>query len=147
MIEKGRIIAIDYGTKRTGIAVTDPLQIIAMPLTTLPSHELVIFLTDYLKKEHVPIFVIGMPRGLDGKPSTMSQVVEKIGAKLKATFPAQKIYYQDERFTSKLAAQGLYQAGYRKKDRQQKGNIDKVSAALMLQSFLNGLGYAAVTPF
>ena len=147
MVEKGRIIAIDYGLKRTGIAVTDPLQIIAMPLTTVPSHELFVFFKDYLQKEQVSIFVIGMPRGLDGKPCNMSQVVEKIGAKLKATFPVQHIYYQDERFTSKLAAQGLYQAGYRKKDRQQKGNIDKVSATLMLQSFLNGLVYAAAKTF
>ncbi|ROT47542.1 Holliday junction resolvase RuvX [Candidatus Cardinium hertigii] len=131
-----RIMAIDYGLKRVGIAVTDPLQIIATPLTTIASHTLFFFLKQYLQKEIVSIFVIGMPQGLDGKPSEMSKVMERVGAKLKNAFPQQSVCYQDERFTSQLAAQGLYQAGYRKKDRQNKANIDKVSAAILLQSYL-----------
>jgi putative Holliday junction resolvase len=146
MVEKrkGRIIAIDYGHKRVGIAVTDPLQIIAIPLTTLPSNKLFLFLKNYVQKEIVPIFVMGMPQGLDGRPSTMSLVVEGIGAKLKVAFPEQNLYYQDERFTSKLATQGLYQAGYSRKERHHKENIDKVSAAIILQSFLNSLAYLSM---
>ncbi|TSJ81044.1 MAG: Holliday junction resolvase RuvX [Candidatus Cardinium sp.] len=133
----GRIIAIDYGLKRVGIAVTDPLQIIATSLTTIATPSLFLFLKDYLQKESVVAFVMGMPKGLDGMPSKMSRAVEHIGMQLKKKFPAQSFYYQDERFTSKLAMQGLYQAGYSKKDRMHKNNIDKVSAAIILQSFLN----------
>ncbi|WP_243018091.1 MULTISPECIES: Holliday junction resolvase RuvX [Candidatus Cardinium] len=138
MIEKkgGRIMAIDYGLKRVGIAVTDPLQIIATPLTTIPTTTLFLFLKEYLQKESVVSFVMGLPKGLDGGPSKMSRVVEAIGLEVKKTFPGQSFYYQDERFTSKLAMQGLYQAGYSKKDRVDKGNIDQVSAAIILQSFL-----------
>ena len=135
--KSGRIMAIDYGLKRVGIAVTDPLQIIATPLTTIATPTLFLFLKDYLQKESVVSFVMGMPKGLNGQPSTMSRVVEEISAQLKAVFPTQSFYYQDERFTSKLAIQGLYQAGYSKKDRAHKSNIDKVSAAIILQSFLN----------
>ncbi|WP_419241374.1 Holliday junction resolvase RuvX [Cardinium endosymbiont of Nabis limbatus] len=142
----GRMLAIDYGLKRVGIAVTDPLQIIATPLTTVATPTLFLFLKDYLQKESVVAFVMGMPKGLDGAPSKMSRVVEALGAQLKATFPAQSLYYQDERFTSKLAMQGLYQAGYSKKDRAHKGNIDKVSAAIILQSFLNNKACIPFSP-
>lgn len=139
MMEKqpGRIIAIDYGLKRVGIAVTDPLQVIATPLKTIPTPTLFFFLKTYLQKERVVTFVMGMPKGLNGMPSKMSKIVEGIGAQLKKAFPTQSFYYQDERFTSKLAMQGLYAAGYSKKERADKSNIDKVSAAIILQSFLN----------
>lgn len=130
-------MAIDYGLKRVGIAVTDPLQVIAMPFTTIATSTLFSFLKDYLQQEIVVSFVMGMPKGLNGQPSKMSGVVERVGLQLKEAFPGQTLYYQDERFTSKLAMQGLYQAGYSKKDRGEKGNIDKVSAAIILQSFLN----------
>ncbi|CCM10505.1 Putative Holliday junction resolvase [Cardinium endosymbiont cEper1 of Encarsia pergandiella] len=133
----GRIIAIDYGLKRVGIAVTDPLQIIATPLTTIAAPILFPFLKDYLEQENVVTFVMGMPNYLNGKPSTMGKIIKQIATQLKKAFPAQSFYYQDERFTSKLALQGLYQAGYSKKDRADKSNIDKVSAAILLQSFLN----------
>lgn len=137
----GRIVAIDYGLKRVGIAVTDPSRIIAMPLTTISSYALCSFLKDYLQKERVSMLVLGMPQGLDGKPTPMSIVVKRIGSKLQKEFPKQSFYYQDERFTSKLAKQGLYQAGYNKKDRRDKSNIDKVSAAIILQSFLSTLSH------
>lgn len=130
-------MAIDYGLKRIGIAVTDPLQIIATPLKTIDPPILWLFLKDYLQQEKVVTFVMGMPKHLNGKPSKMGKIVEQIGTQLKKNFPGQSFYYEDERFTSKLAVQGLYQAGYAKKDRADKSNIDKVSAALILQSFLN----------
>ncbi|CDG49873.1 Putative Holliday junction resolvase [Cardinium endosymbiont cBtQ1 of Bemisia tabaci] len=133
----GRVMAIDYGLKRVGIAVTDPLQIIATPLKTIDAPVLWLFLKDYLQQEKVVTFVIGMPKHLNGKPSKMGRIVAHIGTQLKKNFPGQGLYYQDERFTSKLAAEGLYQAGYAKKDRADKSNIDKVSATLILQSFLN----------
>lgn len=137
----GRILAIDYGCKRIGIAVTDPLQIIATPLTTIQSTELLYFLEDYIKKEPVCMFVMGLPQGLNGKPTEMSLLVQEKGKQLQTHFPKQKLYYYDERFTSKMATQGLYHAGYSKKDRQQKANIDKISAAILLQSFLNSSIY------
>lgn len=139
----GRIMAIDYGLKRVGMAVTDPLQIIATPLTTISTPALFPFLKDYLQKESVGTFVMGMPKGLNGKPSKMSKIVERIGAQLKKAFPGQHFYYHDERFTSKLALQGLHQAGYAKKDRAHKSNIDKVSATIILQSFLTSLQHLA----
>jgi len=144
MTQQGRIIAIDYGAKRIGIAVTDPLRIIATPLVTLEPNRLLFFLQSYLDKEVVSIFVVGMPVGLDGKPSTMSIAVAQLAVKLQEAFPKVSLYHYDERFTSTLAMQGLYQAGYRKKDRQNKANIDKVSAAILLQSFLNSRVYATI---
>ena len=141
MVEKklGRIIAIDYGLKRVGLAVTDPAQIIAMPLTALPMHLLPIFLKDYVAKEPVASFVVGMPYGLDGLASQMSRIVEGMVGRLKKAFPQQNFYYQDERFTSKLAAQALYQAGCKKKYRHHKENLDQMSATILLQSFLRSL--------
>ncbi|MCT4696967.1 Holliday junction resolvase RuvX [Candidatus Cardinium sp. TP] len=140
----GRIMAIDYGLKRVGIAVTDPLQIIATPLQTIATPTLFLFLKDYLEKENVATFVMGMPKGLNGRPSTMSSVVEQVSVRLQQQFPAQRFYYQDERFTSKLAMQGLCQAGYSKKDRA--SSIDQVSAAIILQSFLRSMGHAMPSP-
>lgn len=140
----GRILAVDCGCKRIGIAVTDPLQLIASPLTTLSRQELVAVLATYLQKEFVYAFVVGLPRGLNGKPTQMSRFATEQGKLLQTHFPKQKLYYYDERFTSKMAAQGLYQAGYRKKDREEKSNLDKVSAAILLQSFLNSTTYAAL---
>lgn len=139
MVAEGRIIAIDYGLKRVGIAVTDPLQLIAAPLRALPRTALFAFLEDYLRKEVVATFVIGMPQRLDGTPSDMGSAIAGMVVQLKQCFPQQQYYYQEERFTSKLAARALYQAGYRKKERQNKGNIDKMSAAIILQSFLYGV--------
>ena len=133
----GRILAIDYGTKRLGLAVTDPYQAIAMPLIALAKPDLLPFLSTYVTKETVCSFVLGLPKDLNGQPTPMSRLVEQLGQCLQRTFPQITLYYHDERFTSKLAIQGLYQAGYAKHLRQKKANIDKISATIILQSFLN----------
>ncbi|MCI0751887.1 MAG: Holliday junction resolvase RuvX [Flammeovirgaceae bacterium] len=135
----GRVIAIDYGKKRTGLAVTDPLRIIATPLDTIETAELLTFLKNYLQKEVVDEFVIGMPKTLRNEDSEIAPWVRKFIAELQKTFPGKKITEADERFTSKIAMQAMIAGGMKKKDRQQKGNVDKISATLILQSFLSAV--------
>jgi putative Holliday junction resolvase len=132
----GRILAIDYGQKRTGLAVTDPLRIIATPLETVPSFELLTFLKSYLQKETVDEFVIGMPKTLMNEDSENAPLVRKFIEVLKKTFPDKPVHLADERFTSSMAQRALIEGGMKKKDRQVKGNVDKVSAAIILQSFM-----------
>ena len=132
----GRILAIDYGTKRTGLAVTDPLRIIATALETIPSDGLLDFLKGYLKKEPVDEFVIGMPRTLANEDSEMAPVIRKVILALKNSFPDKPIHEVDERFTSSIAHRAMIEGGMKKKDRQVKGNVDKISAVLILQHFL-----------
>lgn len=132
----GRIIALDYGKKRTGIAVTDPLRIIATGLTTVDSQQLFEFLKDYIKKEVVDIIVIGEPYNLDGKETDSTAAVKHCIRRLKNTFPEIPIHTVDESFTSKLAAKAMVDMGMKKKDRQKKGNIDEVAATMMLQEYL-----------
>ncbi|MDN4166201.1 Holliday junction resolvase RuvX [Cytophagales bacterium LB-30] len=132
----GRILAIDYGKKRTGIAVTDPLQIIATPLEMVPTSELLIFLKKYLQKESVESVVIGMPKNLQNEDTDSTEGVRKFIAFLNREFPEMVIHTVDERFTSKMALQSMIAAGSKKKDRREKGNIDKISATLILQSYL-----------
>jgi putative Holliday junction resolvase len=133
----GRVLAIDYGLRRTGIAVTDPLRIIASPLETVPTEQLLNFLKIYLQKEKVDEFVIGMPKTLKNEDSAIAPDVRKFVAILKSSFPEQPVHEVDERFTSSMAQRALIDGGMKKKDRQVKGNVDKVSAAIILQSFLN----------
>ena len=135
----GRILALDYGKKRTGIAVTDPLRIIATPLETVLSHELLIFLKSYLQREAVDEFVVGMPKTLMNEDSETAPLVRKFVDELKKTFPDKPVHLADERFTSSMAKQALIDGGMKKKDRQIKGNVDKVSAAIILQSFMNAV--------
>ncbi len=132
----GRIIAIDYGLKRTGMAVTDPFRMIASPLDTVPTETLATFLASYCQKEEVDGFVVGMPVNLNGADTDATSHVRGFLKRLKAQFPDKKIIEADERFTSKMAAAAILQSGAKKKDRRQKGNIDKVSAAIILQSVL-----------
>jgi putative holliday junction resolvase len=132
----GRLLAIDYGKKRTGIAVTDPLRIIATALETVPSHELLTFLKAYLSREPVDEFVIGMPRTLSNEDSEMAPHVRRFAQELKNTFPDKPIHEVDERFTSSMAKRAMIEGGMKKKDRQAKGNVDKISAVLILQHFL-----------
>jgi putative holliday junction resolvase len=132
----GRLLAIDYGKKRTGIAVTDPLQIIATALDTVPSHELLTFLKTYLSREPVDEFVVGMPRTLSNQDSEMAPYVRKLIAELKSAFPDRPIHEVDERFTSSMAKRAMIEGGMKKKDRQVKGNVDKISAVIILQYFL-----------
>ena len=133
----GRIIALDYGKKRTGIAVTDPLQIIATGLATVDSQELFQFLIDYAKKEVIDKIVIGEPYNLDGKETDSTAAVKHCIRRLKNTFPGTPIHTVDESFTSKIASRAMVDMGMKKKDRQQKGNIDMVAATMMLQEYLN----------
>jgi putative Holliday junction resolvase len=132
----GRIVAIDYGQKRTGIAVTDPLQIIAGRLTTLPSGDVLSFLIAYTDKEAVDSFVVGYPRQMNNSPSESVLFIDPFINKLKNTFPDKPVFLMDERFTSKMAVQAMVMGGVKKKDRQNKALIDGVSATIILQSYL-----------
>ncbi|NCA77007.1 MAG: Holliday junction resolvase RuvX [Alphaproteobacteria bacterium] len=132
----GRILAIDYGKKRSGIAVTDELKIIATGLSTVPTLELLNFLKDYLRRERVECMVVGEPKQMDNTPSEASVIIEPFVKKLRNTFPDVRIARMDERFTSLLATRAIRESGVRKKVRQDKALIDTVSATLILQSFM-----------
>lgn len=132
----GRILAIDYGKKRTGLAVTDALRIIATALETVETSALLNYLKAYLQKETVDAFVIGMPKTLRNEDSEMAPLVRKFIAELKNTFPDKPVHEADERFTSAIAQRTMIEGGMKKKDRQVKGNADKISAVLILQSFM-----------
>ena len=131
-----RILAIDYGAKRTGLAVTDPLKIIASPLEVLPTHQLEDFLKNYLSSESVEAVVIGMPKNTDGSPTNATPLVQAFINRFRKVFPDKLLILHDERFTSKLAFDAMLAGGLKKKDRQNKGTVDKVSATLILQSYL-----------
>ncbi|AWV99821.1 Holliday junction resolvase RuvX [Arcticibacterium luteifluviistationis] len=133
----GRILGIDYGGKRTGLAVTDPLQIIATALETVPSSELMAYLKKYVNAEQVDAFVVGEPKNLDGSDTDASSLVKNFLVKVKTEFPEMPIHLIDERFTSKMAVQTMIASGTKKKDRRVKGNIDKISATIILQDFMS----------
>ena len=137
----GRIIAIDYGRKRTGLAVTDPLQMIANGLATVPSGQLTAFLTDYVSHESVERFVVGLPKQMNNEPSENMKYVEAFVTHLKRTFPTIPVTYYDERFTSVLAHKAMLDGGLRKKKRQDKGLVDEISAVIILQSYLENKKY------
>lgn len=132
----GRIVAIDYGTKRTGIAVTDPAQIIASPLDTVVTHELMHFLDSYFKAEEVELLVVGFPRKMDNSESDSMKQIRYFVEAFRKRFAAIPVEWMDERFTSKLAMEAMVTGGMKRSDRRIKGNIDKVSAAIILQSYL-----------
>jgi putative Holliday junction resolvase len=132
----GRIIAIDYGTKRTGIAVTDPGKRIAAPMETVPTHQLMRYLQTYIEKEEVDLLVVGHPRQMDNSPSeSMKQIRFFVGA-FKKRFKGIRVEWVDERYTSKLAMDAMVEGGMKKSARKIKGNVDRISASLILQSFL-----------
>lgn len=131
-----RILAIDYGLKRTGLAVTDPLKIIATALETVETSTLLSYLQKYMAREPVERLVLGYPLRLNSQETEMTPHVRALEEKLKSSFPAIPISRIDERFTSSLAKQALIAGGMKKKDRRVKGNVDKVSAVLILQSYL-----------
>jgi len=131
-----RIIAIDYGKKRTGIAVTDPLQIIASGLKTIASQEIFPYLRDYFSKENVDVALIGEPKQMNGTPSESSEIVEQFALQFQKEFPKIKIKRVDERFTSKIASKTLINSGLKKKKRQDKSLLDTISATIMLQDYL-----------
>jgi len=131
-----RILAIDYGSKRTGIAVTDTEQIIASGLTTINTQQIFTFLSDYFIKEAVECIVVGDPKNLNNSPAESAYSVQEFIKKLKVKYPDMPIYKVDERFTSKMAFQAMIAGGVKKMDRRNKATIDMVSAAIILQSFM-----------
>lgn len=136
-----RILCIDYGKKRTGIAVTDPLKIIANALTTVETKNLFPFLKNYFQTETVELVLIGEPRNWDESETHATPLVNQFIQKFKKDFPAMKIETVDERYTSKLAAQAIIEMGMKKKERQKKENIDQVAATIMLQEYLRQLQF------
>ena len=134
-----RILCIDYGGKRTGLAVTDPLKIIATALTTIESKELVPFLKKYFQQEPVELILIGEPLNLDDTATHATPLVKAAIIRLKKEFPAIPIETVDERFTSKMASRAMVEMGMKKKDRRVKGNIDQIAATIMLQEYLQSI--------
>ncbi|MDP4210320.1 MAG: Holliday junction resolvase RuvX [Bacteroidota bacterium] len=137
----GRILAIDYGQKRVGIAVTDPMKIIANSLTTVETPTLIDFLAGYFAKEEVERLIVGLPKQMNNQPSESMVYIEAFVAKFKERFPQMPVEYVDERFTSKMAVQAMVQGGMKKKDRQNKAMIDSISATIILQSYLESRQY------
>jgi putative Holliday junction resolvase len=131
-----RILAIDYGQKRTGIAVTDALQIIASGLTTIATETIFTFLESYFQQEDVVTVLVGDPKQMNGEPSQSAAMIEKFVQQLTIKFPSLKIIRVDERFTSKMAFQSMLDNGLKKKHRQNKALLDEISATIMLQDYL-----------
>lgn len=137
----GRIVAIDYGRKRTGLAVTDSLQMIANGLTTVPSGDTVKYLSEYVAREKVDLFVVGLPKQMNNEPSENMPYVQAFVTHLKRTLPDIPVQYYDERFTSVLAHQAMLDGGLKKKKRQDKGLVDEISAVIILQAYLESKKY------
>lgn len=134
-----RIISIDYGLKRTGLAVTDPFKIIATGLTTVETPKLIPFLKDYFKKEEVELIIMGEPKNWDESDTHATPLVKKAVIRLKKEFPAIPIKMVDERYTSKLASQAMIEMGLKKKQRQNKALVDEIAATIMLQEYLRSI--------
>lgn len=132
----GRILSIDYGAKRTGIAVTDELRLIASGLTTVSTKEIFSFLSDYLEKENVSVIVVGEPKQMDNTASESETLIKPFLKKLTQLFPEVEIHREDERFTSKMAFQTMLDSGLKKKQRRNKALVDEISATIILQSYL-----------
>lgn len=132
----GRILAIDYGRKRCGIAVTDPLRLIATGLTTIHSKDMMKFLQAYFSKEVVDLVVVGEPKTLQNKASESASYIEPFVKLLARTYPGLRIERFDERFTSRIALQSMLEGGMKKKDRQNKETVDKISAVIILQDYM-----------
>jgi putative holliday junction resolvase len=132
-----RILAIDYGTKRCGIAVTDPSKIIATGLTTVHSKDILDWLKNYIAKEAVETIVVGEPKDLRGNPTDATRLANEFVSSLKKHFPSMSFARVDERFTSKMASKTILDSGLKKKDRQDKSLVDEVSAVIILQSYMN----------
>ena len=132
----GRIISIDLGLKRTGLAVTDPEQIVASALETIETRKLFVFLKNYFNKEQVEEIILGYPTKLNGTATDMTKHVLSLEKKLKADFPDKSVHLEDERFTSVLAQRAILSSGIKKEKRKDKSLVDKVSAVIILQSYL-----------
>lgn len=136
-----RLLAIDYGKKRTGIAVSDPMQIIANGLTTVETSALFDFLSDYLKKEPVSVIIVGLPKQMNNEPSENMKRIEPFVNRLRKLYPAISIEYFDERLSSKMAHQTMLEGGLKKKDRQNKALVDEISATIILQGYMESRIY------
>ncbi|MBR4048001.1 MAG: Holliday junction resolvase RuvX [Bacteroides sp.] len=132
-----RILAIDYGRKRSGVAVTDVLQLVPNGLATIPSHELLQFVLDYVGRESVECIVIGLPKQMNNELSENMKYIEPFVRSLQKRLPAMPIHYVDERFTSVIAHRAMLDAGLKKKDRQNKALVDEISATIILQTYLD----------
>lgn len=137
----GRFLALDIGRKRTGVAITDPLRIIASPLETIPTHKLLDYLSELFQKENIDMLIVGYPHQMNNTPSEAVTYINPLIKSIKKKFPTLPVELVDERFTSKMAMQAMIDGGMKKKDRQDKSNVDKISAALILQNYMEGLKY------
>lgn len=135
----GRLLAIDYGRKRTGIAVTDVLHICANALATVPTHTLMQFLKDYTKTETVERIIVGLPKQLNGEDSESMKYIKPFVEKLKTEFPQIPVVMYDERFTSTIAHQAMIQGGMKKSDRRDKSKVDSIAATIILTDYLNSI--------
>jgi putative holliday junction resolvase len=133
----GRILGIDYGNKRIGLAVTDPMKIFASPLDTIRTADFDLYIADYLKKEAIDAFVIGYPVQMNNQPSESVRYINPFIKKLKKSYPSIEIHLMDERFTSKMAHDTMIDGGLKKKARQDKSLVDKISASIILRSYLD----------
>ena len=132
----GRILAIDYGTRRTGIAVSDPLRIIAGALTTVDTKELEKFLKEYFEKNEVDVIVVGKPKQMNGEPSETWRFIEPLAGRLRRSYPDKEVVFFDERFTSVMAHRTMLESGIGKMARRDKALVDKISATIILQSYM-----------
>ena len=132
----GRILAIDYGRARTGLAVSDPLQMIAGGLATVPTKELERFIADYLSREEVSTIVLGKPMQMNGEPSETWRYIEPLARRLQAAHPSVEVTFYDERFTSVLAHRAMIDGGMKKSDRRNKAVVDKIAATIILEDYL-----------
>ena len=137
----GRVLSIDYGNKRVGLAVTDPLKIIATRLTTVAANDIWVFLADYFAREQVELVLVGYPKQLNNEPSEAIRYINPFLKKFQLQYKDMPIKLMDERFTSRMAFQTMIDAGVKKKDRQNKATIDGVSATIILQSYLEELKF------
>ncbi len=132
----GRVLAIDYGRKRTGLAVTDILQIVANSLETVPTHTLMQYLKDYVKKETVDTIVVGLPKQMNGQESESMKYIKPFVARLAKELPNIPVVMYDERFTSSIAQRAMIDGGMKKSDRREKGRVDSIAAAIILNDYL-----------
>ena len=139
----GRIIAIDYGTKRTGLAVTDPLRIIANALDTVETKGLEKWLADYFTKNDVDIIVLGKPSQMNGQPSETMRFIEPLATRLRRAYPDKEVVLYDERFTSVMAHRAMLESGIGKMARRDKALVDRISATIILQSYMDSIEYNA----
>lgn len=137
----GRILAFDIGRKRTGVAATDSLKIIANGLTTIPTASIVEFLNEYMRQESVELIVIGQPKQLNNQPSEAVKYIEPVINRIRKVLPNLKIEFVDERFTSKIAFQTMIDGGLKQKDRQNKALVDTISATIILQSYMESISF------